>query len=373
MFRRAVFIASFAAVMLLLHNVDSAWGQAPAAPPSTAPAANEPPPGTLVTLELKNATLSQALKKFSAATGIQFDTDQLRTDHSGQTLTLAADRQPYWDVLAKICRANEVMVMGSTDGAVKLADDLIRWNDRPTVVHGPFRIEAAGIQVRNITYLGAGGKTTRNNWFSMRVCVDPKFPVAGCEFYRIDAMLDQAGEEIPREPVKGYDFKPVFHNQEAWILEPFVAGENSRRISRLSGSLRVLLQNGAETLEVSNLKDPHPRLKKVAGLEFTIAVTPADDGCEVHVKIDGTREDANRINQLCQQSYSEARLLDAKGRKYVISSAGTGPGSIYLRYHRSGIGIPPGALDEPDKLVWRIPTESHVVEVPFTFENLPLP
>lgn len=363
-----------AVVLLLALGLNSSAVSTAAEVPTSQPAGIAEAPTTVITLRLDNATPKEAIAQFSKAAKTSFDTTSINWRvHEGQSVTVDLEGQPYWDALAQICALSSVMPLSATKGKVKLLEDGVGWNLRPSVVHGPFRIDAADTSLVKTLIPGVPPQKARSYTLTLSISAEPNLALSNCESWQIDTMRDENDRPIGIDKAITYP-PPTFRNQQAWLIIPIIPDSSATRIAGVSGSFKVVLFSGAKSLTIPQLTEAHEHVAEVDGLEFKVTANATDDGCDIAIQVTGNDQQAQRIRALCHQAMTDGSgVFDENGRPFpCISTSIWGQGNLALRFGRSGANAPEG-LGHPEKFVWRIPTGESRIKVPFEFKDVPLP
>ena len=365
---------------------------------------------TFVTMRLKDAAPALAFDELARQAGAKLQTQPpgLLQRPDLPPVTIDAERQPFWDVMRKLCAACKVRPERSGGGTLALAADDGAWGRRPAFTSGPFLVTAAELYVtRGVRFGGeapAGGKPG-----------GPPAPVPPGAARQLGGFggNDPPGDhaQLQLEAL----FEPKLHGM-AWSVGNVVEatddagrslvlarGAEPRRRSVYGGS-RAGEWEGILWLDVPDRPRPDARLARVKFLS-SFSVQTGVERIEVpdvmnakdvervvgpaRIVVRGLKKAGDRQYELGVASYPRGdvqpwraaqagqfrrgpRLLDADGRE-LMSGGGSSSMSekeytSQLRFTRVANGA-----GEPVKLVWDVPTGVQQFTVPVEFEDLPMP
>jgi hypothetical protein len=188
---------------------------------------------------------------------------------------------------------------------------------------------------------------------------------------------DDTGRSLlgPRDGVQqGMDVN-LHGNTNVWDLNVTLQpAQGAKRLAKLKGSTKWLIQTKSETLEVPDPLKARDLVKVVAGRRFVFKdMKRMGGGYSLNVTVHsppGHGPDWQR-----RADPANLRVFDANGRPFSRSGYnGSGSGDRYdyeIRINPGGRrGEEPG---EPAKLTWEVTTEVREVEATFEFKDLPLP
>lgn len=358
---------------------------------------------TFVTLHLKDAAPQDAFEELAKQAGAKLETEPpglLRADDAPR-VTIDADRQPFWDVMRRLCASCGVRPERSGGGKLALSADDGSWGRRPHVTSGPFLVTASELLVTRTVRFGADAKApdpkaaanavapadgVRDHaQLQVEALFEPKLYAMSWSVGDVVEAADDAGHSLvlPRgaEPRR----RAVYGGTRAGEWESTVwlgvppRDRPGARLARVKFLSSFSVQTGVETLEVPNILTAKD-VERVAGparvvvkgvtrvgsdqYELAVASYPAGD------------VQAWRAVQ-AGQFRRGPRLLDANGRE-LMSGGGSSTMSAteytsQLRFTGDPVGAAANLPREPARLVWDLPTGVRQVQVPVEFENLPLP
>ena len=331
------------------------------------------PNATPIALHLKEQSPKDAFQQLGTLAKVTFVAKAGWPD--AKPITLDANGQPYWDVVAALCKKSGMKVARYWHGEVYLeADEEGEWSRRQSVVHGPFRIDVGQIQVRKTAVLSSKPEKWQMYTLTLNLQAEPAIYFVACEHEKLDKLLDESGNALPHERMPG-----VLPNMKAYhnlaILDVVFTPEKSpKKISVISGTIPLYVQDTSEMLEVADVLDAHGKTGRAAGLAFAVTTEKQDLGFDVEVKMSGGGpQGLARIANLRNRSlFDGPRLIDDKGRDYTAVGCMTEKTSIKVQF-RSVKDFQRLELGPPAKLLWSIPSGWHSVEVPFEFKDIVLP
>lgn len=308
-------------------------------------------------------------------------------------VTLDAERQPLWAVLRQVCQqlALEPTI---TDEGVRLTPSTGCGLTRgPAAVAGPLLVAASRISHQRAIDLSQGGFRTDEFSIHFNVLAEPKLRVMpGPTAVEITVADDDAGNSL----LLRRDAPEVNYNAggPVWAFATRLRypDQPGQRIARLAGTIALPVATQFATVQVTDLpaamenKTDRATANALAVVEantlrFVVrGVRQMGERWEVSLSASaprGRNEEFNRVQQLLYNP--DVRLLDAAGRS-IVRSAGPNftssdqPNTLELtlifdRNLSDGRPTPGPARS----LVWRIPTETRQLTLPFELTDLPMP
>lgn len=332
---------------------------------------------------------------------------------ANRTVTIDADRQPFWVVMADACTQLGLCPMRDMPGRnrIRLFPTAAGRNWMTAAPHqivGPFWVSAVGLsRSKSITLVGDRPTTDDQFWARFVVFAEPKLVVTQMSGFNLVEATDDAGNNLLPPPSAAPAAAAAFggvlslrsarydpRTAEARLAYP---PENpGKRIALLRGEVAVTLGQDVHRLEAENLlatvatiTRPLPGcvvrlgLSKPAGLAANYSAT-------LQVTRDGMADAqwyamVNRFNDIV--------IEDADGRPLTCYSwsldspdngeqtvKGTGmftrtmfSSSPVNRAAAAGPVAVPQTVGEPARLVWNVVSRFKTVTVPVTFKDLPMP
>lgn len=339
---------------------------------------------SLITMHLKQASPKKVFAELSRQAGADLHPDPLNLWDSRRwpAIDVDIDNQPFWLALKEVCQKLDVTLHGNGWSRDMVITDRNAgtqiWGAAPFVVQGPFLFLANHINSGISVDLHQPNNVSRETHLQILVFAEPKIRVLqGSYVARLEQVLDEKGNSLMMQRLTPDGMQPVvnwFWNLSVSLAPPPNAG---RRIAKLKGSARYLIQTRAERAEIPDVLAARNVSKVVAGRRFVLKeVRRNGDAYTVHLTLYRTGWAPAEWSLL--YPYNFFKLEDAKGRPlYRVPRAGGGGAGgdqldITLTFRRQ-TWLEDEDLGEPAKLVWEVPTESKTVTVPFEFNDLPLP
>ena len=295
------------------------------------------------------------------------------------------DAQPFW-LAARALFDQTGVALEPTDRGLKVRRvPRWTWGDKPARAAGPFVIVLESLQRHDTVMLARPGEVRRGMMLQFQVWGDPRVrAVPTSHRLRVDTAVDENGVSLLRErqpdppPGSGaHGFAGRWHLLADLDCPP----AHGQRIAKLAGRLTMVADTGSELWEVPDLLTAANVTRKVAGVQVTLAgVKRQGEGFLVSFRAareGGDEKQFARFRDTVNGWASRLRVVDADGRPLRRSGGGgsAGPDQVTLDMIFTRPAADPGTEQpgEPAKLVWRVPTGTRELDVPFTFTDLPLP
>ncbi|MFI5378492.1 MAG: HEAT repeat domain-containing protein [Tepidisphaerales bacterium] len=348
---------------------------------------------TLVSLHLKNAPMNLALGELSQQIGADINTWPPGNFGGAQkTVTVDADRQPFWEVARTLCAQSGwgPERYGAGRGALTFSPNGGNWGKRPAIMQGQFMVMAANVQRHETLDFGDPNNPSRQYSLYVQLLADPKMRIVRANSnIEVSRAVDEKGNSlvVKQDGFMGYNSG----NQNPWFWElqaPLqLRPDIGKKLVDFKGIARLTAQTKTERWEFDNPLKVKNEQKKLQNDTVTLtikSVNANNNGVEVQIGISiksklnlnifGRAEQPNPMTDysLLQQNI---KLVDAKGRSYQQMGGGGGGGSTNWDYsfNFGPHDINGQALGEPAKLVWELPIEMKEIPVPVEFKDLPLP
>jgi hypothetical protein len=347
---------------------------------------------SLITLHLKDAAPIDVLSAISAQSHAVF----LGAGTGGipltvTSLTIDADRKPFWDVMSDLCTQMNVgpVMQLPTRNAIQLFPSARNWmSQSPHQIVGPYWINVVGLyRSRTIDLMGPP-RTDDEFIIKLMLLPEPKLVVTEMSELAIKQATDNAGNSLRSK----LPFNPAFrearmmnHTVQARLVYPEKPGT---KISLIRGEVTLLLAQDFYRFQVDNVLTA-PK------------VTAPLPGCRVQATVTREGADMFRVSLQCaRDGISDAQwsamishlgdinLEDARGTALTgfpvsVLMTGTVPQTnftataMFSRTSINGLG-PQGArklalAGDPEKLTWNLASSVKPVVVPVVFKDLPMP
>jgi hypothetical protein len=351
---------------------------------------------TLVSLHLKDAPMSLALAEMSRQVGTEINTWPPGNFGGAQkTVTIDADRQPFWDVARKICAQSGwgPERYGAGRGIMTFSPNGGNWGKRPAIMQGQFMVMAANVQRHETLDFGDPNNPSRQYSIYVQVCADPKMRIVRADStLEVSRAMDEKGNSLVVKQGSYSSFSSSNQNPWFWELQaPLqLRPDIGKKLVEFKGVARFSAQTKTERWEFDNPLKVKNAQKKVSNDTVTLTIKSvsqnANNQNSVEVQIGITVKGLPNLNIFGrgneQNPFTDysllsqcIKLLDAKGRPFQNSGGGGGGGGTnwdysFNFYPRNEQGQP---LGEPGKLIWDLPMEIKAINVPVEFKDLPLP
>ena len=351
-------------------------GFASAAPDPDAPGKLTPTP---ITLHVKDISAHDALEQMLKSANL---TLSVYPPESSQRLeqarvTIDADAQPFWTVLASICDAAGVrplgmkqereIVVGYLDGA---------WASAFTAVAGPFVVALTRIDLdRTVNYgikISDKDRAQRPNAYTLtfEVAVEPAL---AAQFNSVGPLLISKCVDQDEFPIS--TTSPQILNQRA-IMTGTVTARSvvARKISAMEGSCTFLMAANPKHVDVPNIMAAHEVPVDAGDSRLQIKSLEKSSGQYVlKVLVLRDKLSQEKIDEVVKVvSRSKPVFLDNNGKKlnFVLVGPKTSPVANGML-----ITMPfnPSMQRDPKSMSWDIPASLQSITVPFRFRDIPLP
>lgn len=346
---------------------------------------------TTLTLHLKDATPQatlNALVKQAEQAGIRVRTwpphQELQVN---QPVTVDLEGQPFWQALRTVAPKLGLFLYPYTQ---QEGITLATWSNGETagleqnswpclfVAH---KLERVQVFTQLLNAPQPVGKTDNLRLY-LTAFIDPKVRFqAQRSNLRLDEIVDEEGHSLVGNktmPLNIYNNNngTPFFALNMLLKQPPGLGHH---IARFRAALRLVVVAKQETWETPNIITAREVSKTVDDKTYTVLqFEKQGENYVAHLRLSAVAQMPDA--PLSSEAFSNVRLLDAVGHEYHRGNVNTNyspQGMIMnITFVRSGpqntatIQFPPG---EPTKLVWTFTTQFRTVEVPFEFDNLPLP
>jgi hypothetical protein len=295
-------------------------------------------------------------------------------------LTLDFDRVPFWTAFREACTKSGVYAQQvGPDGGMGLTQGSSPYWNGPNVINGPFMVVANRIYRSDAIELANPASVQHDFQLSLVAFVEPKIHVVQSSYnVRIDEAVDDKGNSLvfnEPTPEGKSTARQWMRNLNARLKYP--AERPGKRIVRLRGGMRFVVQTRSETFEVPDVMKAKNVQKTIAGRRILLKeVKKAGEQYEVQTTVYRAGLSPAEWNAM---NYPGAaiRLLDKDGKALSSRGWGGGGGPDEMSYNwtfaRDAWGGGEDKAGEPFRLVWEIPTETRPMDVEFKFQDLPMP
>ena len=364
--------------MLFILALTSATSLSADAPCPAEPSAAELP-ATLVTLHLKDVPFRAAMEKLLETThgSLRAPAEDFLKAYGEKKVTLDLNRQPFWEALRQLCEQAEVSPE-SGEADLLMFGDQGEWAARPRIVAGPFMLQAVSASISAQGWLGRVPRFAPVQCnLKLSILAEPNASAIRIDAIRVTEAVDDAGGAIPVLPTSKV-LQPRFRNRWCSPDIHLQAGADAHAIARIKGEIDIAVETKSSMMEFRGIGMTAEAEQQVGPLHCTLKSRLVEASCEVDIEFSDPRKDP----ALCEPIWSDMRmtwpvLTDASGRPFAFGSSRGGGGAFSVSSNMTFIWrTPKGLKDRPQlplKVVWRIPTQSKIVKLPFEFKDLPLP
>jgi hypothetical protein len=344
---------------------------------------------SLLTIHFKNAAVQQVLDSIAAQAHTQFNTESLLVPQQ-QTLTIDADRRPFWEVMEKVCADLGVAPTyeDRNSSQILLQPTPQNWLTKaPHQVIGPYAISVIDVhRARRVDLTGTQAVDERFG-VQMILFAEPKVTVTQLSHLDLRSATDDAGNSLvpagaDAASARAMNYGPTRSGQQIDVPLRY-PDHPGTKIATLRGALQVGVGQNIQRFQVDELfgalKVTHAlsgrgievQANKAAGDTYTITVT-LKRGSLPH---DQWLAMTNQVANIYLEDADEHRMS-------VAGWSGSGSDDEYKftgHYRRMqfaarfGQPVGPRRLGEPTRLVWEVPTKVKVVAVNVEFRDLPMP
>jgi len=353
----------------------------PPFPPAPTLAQTDDGGGMSITLNLKNATVSEAVDALSKESGIKIQAGQNGgRDFLGNVLSqrfdLTITKEPFWTAMQDLCKAAQLYpapYVFDRNQPVMLVHGASPNAGCPMLTVGSSKLLLTNITSRfNADMLGAR-PPSRSLTVTMMLYVDPKLsPYRISPVLRIDSAVDENGNSLVRPPDSwaerngGNQGSKYIRTLQGQLKFPDNAGQ---RIAKLKGYASIVTSTGTETVKI---KDPLAATNvdnKIDGqpIRFVRLVKQGGQGYEATFLADS----ASPVFQDWDTIGSFSKLLDANGKEFSHNGSFMGGGNKTIDFGVNYSGA--NGMSNPAELDMTLPTQLREIRVPFEFTDLPLP
>jgi hypothetical protein len=391
------------ACCLTLVAAAGAWAAAPGR--AAAPKVGEP---TLITLHYNNAPAEAVFKDLGVQMGREYVASGGDILSGWPQVTIDADKEPYWEVMAKLDDAIGFSANVRRNGKVNVSRTARRNGVR--CISGPVMILATNVRHDAIF---TSPDISDNCVITCALNFEPNMEVAAFSGrIRPEVAVDEKGNSLmpaalkaPTSPTGGVaplglrGGAPGVQGVEAELKGVRADTENScqivlappanagYRIARVKGNVILKIIDKATVLEIPTAEFSQQHTVSFQGANISIgAITnttsagargPQPYRVSLNMNRGGMGEDEwTAVNQLFDMA--EVTIVDDKGLTYVNSGGGWGGGNTsrsisFSLGQNSGIGAADDNAGPAAKCRIMLPEVLKDVLIPFEFKDLPLP
>ena len=326
----------------------------------------------LVTLELEEAPAKEAFERVAEIEGAQLPTDppELLDTLQGR-VTARFKRRPYWDVVLDLCHRLNLRVRFD-EGGVKLARTQEK-SQESVGFSGAFLFRG-----QLVPWSREPGELGRS--LCLEVCGEPRTEVLRVEWkVELSEATNSDGKSLLPLAESGINLGAAdsHGNGGSWTIPLRRASMADTALKVMRGKVKLVLAEGEQALELPgasgdrSLAGPGPVAVSIGGMTASILrvlQTDRDYEMDVQIAVDPNQMDFDALLASMQGRF---RTFDADGRELALKNVwrdGGGPmNNVRCRW---GSRDDQGAIGAPFKLLWRVPTKTLVMTVPFELRGV---
>ncbi|RYX85857.1 hypothetical protein EON83_03630 [bacterium] len=353
-----------------------------------------------IQLHLRDVTLKDALEQLAKQTGINIETRYSPAGELSKKLSLDIETESFETATDAIFEEAGVKASLQDFGVgrslgIQWGENMQRGQDAPVSGTKLFPIKLISLSTSQSRTMRMAKPPALSQYSNLHATllpiVDVRLPIlsTGTEFSRVE---DDQGRLLPLMADPPF-FSDSFNS--ARMLGLGTPASDARSINHLEGKFTYILIAKRETWELPDVLNA-----KDAGHDFqagavkvhlsVLSARKTDDGIELNISVkeltptkgifDGQRHPLMQFKQLA----TSMRVVDANGQVLMNGGfSGGGGGSELNGRVRYSVPqpfppnpdpvVPPTTFKEPLKLIINSPSELVQIQVPFSFENVPLP
>ena len=366
-------------------QVDAGNAPIPQGPPFPAPAALDQipdPGGTMINLDLKGATVPEALAALEKQSGVKLaamnmgNPDGLMAMLSAKKIDLSVKNQPYWVAFRELMKAANLTTYTQYDdrNKIQIQQGTMDALANPTVAVGSTLLVLKNVVSHFHADLMAPRPASRELHVYLTAFVEPKLNAFRImRMGRIETAVDEKGTSLIRKP-DPWDERNNNNNQGNWMTDidchlnfPTNAGQ---KIARLKGYVSVITVGSPETVKLKDPMNLKNSDQKIGNTLVRIRYVRKQGGNQYEI---GFQVPTNSPLFPDWDDYQKPfKLVDANGKEF--SHGGTWGGGGSATAMDFGLYFnPPSGGSTPAELQITLPTQVKELRVPFEFTDLPLP
>lgn len=366
---------------------------------------------TLVSLEVEEVTVPQLLAELEAASGVACRTMPMPgrdwETQAGEKITLTLDNVSFWEALRQVGEASgfyPVEHSQNPDGGLMFAEQGDSLGRRPVSDAGAFVVEVRRIYRSDSAQLElrldeagdvkADTTSSHNLGVQLRILVEPKVHLAaGVAVPHISRAVDENGQDLLSATMRNQG--GAYGSGSRWsydvnlMLDP-KRSRDARRLAHLEGVFNVEVAREMARLDVDlqeligeeELAPGKPvnvdKAFEVGPYTLHVASIQRQDARSITLEMTLSASDGglqpgdNSFWQQVNQSLQSLRVVDATGQPWQQGGGQTQWNDRELTFERT-YRLMNQEESQPARLQWEVPVRTATHQVPFSFEDLPLP
>ena len=328
-----------------------------------------------ITLHVKNARPEEVFAEISRqchATMAPYP-DNLWSQGNFPPLSMDVERQPFWEVVPKICQRLGVDFRQYQTGLRLMRTGMNAFAGIGEV-DGAFLVIADRITYTRTRLLGAG--RGENDTFSMNLTLYPEPKVTllrGITNLKlIEAVDDHGNSMLPATDARSVS-SGGFGAGAAQLFAPLKYPRHNpgTKIARFRASANFNVQTRSRQIQIADLMRVKNYHVTLPNMEITVKEMIQKEGeYELKLGISSSPTAPPDFGSIYAQLQSNLRILDGRGaelpRRGINSNPGPDGTEINVLF---GVSVPGHT---PEKLLWEVPVESRQITVPIHFTDIPL-
>ena len=318
-----------------------------------------------LTLHFKNAPASEVMAEISRQcfTPLLTAPEHLFQQESFPTVTVDVDRQPFWEVVPKICQQLGVDFRHFQGGMHIMRSGGMQ-AEGINRIEGPFLIVATQITFSRTRSFTAKNEQTQ---FGMQIAVypEPKLNVLrGSGSIQVEQAIDDNGNSLLPEGASLNRVWGGFMGFGGWSLyAPLHYPKNiGSRIARFKGNTGFVIQVESQKVEFPNLASFQPATRFIYDMPVLFeSFKKEGDIWKLHLHVNQPDFSGSKWQQFMEGVQNRLQVLDAAGNaldhRGMSTSSNNTVMDLSLDFARSN--GPTGQMSgDPVRLVWEVPTKT---------------
>ena len=346
-----------------------------------------------ISLDLDDVPLTSAFEAIAGAAQCSFvaqPVDLLNQRTLGPA-GLHVTRKPFWEVVLPLCKASNVWLMdiyGVGGNGLHLVEFDVNTLDAPAFVSGAFLVLADSIERTHSLQLARPADVERSFSVNLRVYPEPKLKVLrGMYSAVVETAVDERGNSLV--PTEQIDINSVENltGHSGWPWDVYINLQDTdttgKKLVKLKGKTRYVVQAKGESAEFVDVLKANGKSLDLAGARVLLeSVTRrvADTTLfDFRLSIEQRNMPQDVWDHLTTSDSGQIiTLVDAMGRQLMIGDSSGEFDGTKMNFSLSFRADNPMLEEhqqpgEPVTLKLEVPVEMRVIDVPFEFNDLPIP
>ncbi len=329
---------------------------------------------TRITLDLSDATLQEVLAEVSRQAGAPL---RLTGSQSDRRVSYSFRDEPFWVVIQRICRDFDLMPSDSGDrqGGFALSRASAGQLKAPTVIHGPFLVALNKFEYSHMINLWDQETMHSRASLSMMVMAEPKLTILGRSYMPlVEEVTNEAGQSLEPGGVMHRGFGSG--DGRIWTVNLPLSAEaaRSRKIATLKGTIDVVVQVRAQSIEVTDILNVREQSYSVGPRRVILHEMAQKDGAYLlRLTVFHIPGEMAEIGGVASQ-LKTLQLFDANGQTFqgsgMLNAQADGLKTEFTVQFRRPSSASRDAV--PTRLQWTLPIETRSLKIPFEFHDVTL-